>query len=119
MREQTSLLLVIIFLRRKFIAKLTLTTELDGWGGPQGVWKPPMKQRSFIVVRFPTNLSHGLVEASRGEVSATHSGNVTQFHVPLLHGTRFHGFAAALESSLTWSPGRLLSCRRQCLAVRV
>lgn len=82
--------------------------EPDGRRGPQSVYKPMMKQRSAIVVLLLTNLSHRLVKASGGRVSVTPSGSVTQLHVPFLHGTRFHGFAAALESNFTWSPGILL-----------
>lgn len=69
-----------------------------------------MKQRSAIVVLLLTNWSHRLVKASRGRVSATPSGNVTQLHVLFLHRTKFCGFAGALKTGLTWRLGKLLDC---------
>lgn len=75
-----------------------------------------MKQRSAIVVRFLTNMSHKLAEASEVGSVQPRSGNITQLHVPFLHGTRI---LAARKSGLNWSPGRILDCRWQCLVIRV
>lgn len=100
----------------EFVTKVTLTTEPDGQSRPHGVWKPLMKQRSAMVMLVLTDLSHWLVKASRGEGSTN-----PQAMYPIAQTLLavFSGFATALESCLTLSPGRLLGSRQWCLAVRV